>query len=421
MPPKMTPGNRTIEVSKKGTPTRYPGVHRISDTTFRVRGRVKNPKTGESIDLDKLVEADDPDQAYQQKLKLLADIDLPRAQARERPTLQSYANSWYASKLPSIKPSTRELYATILDNYVTPVELSGSKFGDYFVDAITLDDLVQWRDLQLSLDTKYGSPPSPASVNGRIRVLKQVIRDAVADLGLERDPTLRLESVREGKKRKNSLSADELHRFLEAAKQHTPQWYPFFYTLAFTGLRFGEITNLRWRDIDEKAGVIVVESAQWKGQEAETKTGEDRYPPLFPELLTILRDHRAAQLKARKKKAKREQVTQWDALTIGDDDLIFVAPRSNTHMHNTAPRKALLACIEKAGIDRRFTVHGSRHTFNNLLRRSTKDLTLVRSMMGHSEGDGKITDRYSDVGNEEKRAAVTGLVVLVGGAGKGPK
>jgi integrase len=225
--------------------------------------------------------------------------------------------------------------------------------------------------------------------------------------------------VREGKKRRNSLSADELHRFLEAAKQHTPQWYPFFYALAFTGLRFGELTNLRWRDLDEKAGVIVVEAAQWKGQEGETKTGEDRYPPLFPELLTILRDHKTAQLKARKKKAKREQVTQWDALTISDDDLIFVAPRSNKHMHNTAPRKALLACLEAAGIDRRFTVHGSRHTFNNLLRRSTKDLTLVRSMMGHSEGDGKITDRYSDVGNEEKRAAVTGLVLLVGGAGKG--
>ena len=44
-------------MSKAGTPTRYPGVTRISDTTFRVRGRVKNPKTGKSIDLDKIIDA----------------------------------------------------------------------------------------------------------------------------------------------------------------------------------------------------------------------------------------------------------------------------------------------------------------------------------------------------------------------------
>lgn len=410
------------DMSKKGTPTRYPGVHRISDTTFRVRGRVKNPKTGESIDLDKLVEAADPDQAYQLKIELLAKIDLPRAQAQERPTLQSYATSWLASKLPSLKRSTRELYATILDNYVLPVKLSSSsKFGDYFVDAITLEDLVEWRDLQISLETKYGKRPSPASVNGRIRVLKQILSNAVIDLRLERDPTLRLESVREGKKRKNSLSADELHRFLEAAKQHTPQWYPFFYTLAFTGLRFGEITNLRWRDIDEKANCIVCETAQWKGHEDETKTGDARNPPLFPELVEVLRAHKASQLEAKRKKAKREKVTQWDALTIGDDELIFVGQRSDKHMHNTAPRKPLATCLEAAGIDRRFTVHGSRHTFNNLLRRETRDLTLVRSMMGHAEGDGSITDRYSDVDSQEKSAAVKGLVLLVGGKGKGPK
>lgn len=409
------------DMSKKGTPTRYPGVIRISDTTFRVRGRVKNPKTGASTDLDKIIEADDPDQAYQRKIELLANIDHPRAQVQERPTLQSYATSWLASKLPSLKRSTRALYATILDNYVLPVKLSGSKFGDYYVDAITLEDLVEWRDVQLTLETKYGKRASPASVNGRIRVLKQILSNAVIDLRLERDPTLRLESVREGKKRKNSLSAEELHRFLEAAKQHTPQWYPFFYTLAFTGLRFGEITNLRWRDIDEKANCIVCETAQWKGHEDETKTGEDRYPPLFPELLTVLRDHRATQLEARKEKAQREKVTQWDALTIGDDELIFPGERSGKHMHNTSPRKPLAVCLEYAGIDRRFTVHGSRHTFNNLLRRSTNDLTLVRSMMGHAEGDGSITDRYSDVGAPEKRAAVTGLVLLVGGAGKGTK
>jgi integrase len=410
---------KATEMRKRSKPTRYPGVHNNGDGTYRLRGRTRHTKTGEQIDLDEIVPAKSPLEASQTRARRLAELasagapQLPQGRLR----LRTYATSWLASKLPKLKRSTRALYAGLLEQYILTgaVEPGGALLGDFFVDAIELTDLVGWRDVQMATPTKYNRPPSPASVNGRIRLLKELVRDAVLDLKLERDPTLRLETLREGRKRRNSLTSDELRRFLEAARELTPQWYAFFYALAFTGLRFGELTYLRWRDIDEARLCARVDGGQWKGHEDTTKTDDVRVVPLFPEFLGVLREHRQRQLEALQKRAKRQRVTNIDACTIGPDDLVFRAPRSRKHMHNTAPRKALAKCLAKAGIDRRFTVHGHRHTANNLLRLSTKDLVLVRSMMGHAEGDGSISDRYSHVDLDEQRAAVVGLTLIVGG------
>jgi integrase len=409
---------KATEMRKRSKTTRYPGVHSNGDGTYRLRGRTRHTKTGEQIDLDQIVSAKDPLEASQTRARLLAELASegakPAPQSRLR--LAEYAESWIASKLPSLKASTRELYVSVLDHYIIagPLEAGGTvKLGDCFVDAITLDDLVGWRDVQASTPTKYKRPPSPASVNGRIRLLKEIVRAAVHDLKLQRDPTLRLESLREGRKRRNSLTADELRRFLAAVLEYAPAWHAFFYALAFTGLRFGELTNLRWRDINEDGLCVRVDGGQWKGHEDTTKTDDERTVPLFPEFLTVLRAHRARQLEALQKRAKRQRVTNIDACTIGAGELVFRAPRSRGHMHNTAPRRALLKCLAKAGIERRFTVHGSRHTFNNLLRQHTKDGVLVRSLTGHASEE--MTEHYSDVALDEKRQAVVGLTLIVGG------
>jgi integrase len=413
----MAPGKVT-EMRKSAKPTRYRGVHNQGDGTYRVRGRTRHTKTGEEMNLDRIVVAPNTLEASQLRAKLLTELasQSTPTQALGRPRLVEYAESWIASKLPGLKPSTAELYATLLDRYILPgVTTPGGtvRLGDFYVDAITIDDLVGWRDVQASTPTKYKRLPSPASVNGRIRLLKEILGAAVEELKLERDPTLRLEMLREGKKRRNSLAAEELRRFLAAALQHTPDWYGFFYALAFTGLRFGELTGLRWRDVDEVAMAIRVDGGQWKGHEDTTKTDDVRTVPLFAEFLAVLKAHRERQLAALLKRAKRQRVPNIDACLIGPDDLVFRAPRSRKHMHNTAPRRALLKCLEKAGIERRFTVHGSRHTFNNLLRQSTKDGTLVRSMTGHATEE--MTEHYSDVQLDEKRQAVVGLTLIVGG------
>jgi integrase len=284
----------------------------------------------------------------------------------------------------------------VLGEYIVPA------LGDHFVDAITLDDLVQLRDAWLAtiIKTKDGRErlTSPVSVNGRIRILKQLLRAAVDELGLDRDPSLRLDAAREGRPGRKSLAADEAAAFLAAVREQRADWYPFFYCLLLAGFRFGELTALKWSDVDEGRGELTIRGAQWKGIDDTTKTDEERTVPLTPEVQAVLRQQREHLL-----------LTQNPSLRLG---LVFPAPKGG-YMHNTSPVRALRACLKAAGITRRFTIHGLRHTFNNLLRQATPDAIVIRSMTGHA--DEKMRARYSHVAQDEKRQALTGLTLLIGG------
>ena len=374
---------------KKVIATRYPGVYRVpGDDSYRLRGSVKDPKTGRMIALDKMVRASSDREANKLRNDALAECEVA-SEVQERERLRDYAISWLRLKLPTLKAATRAHYAEVLDNHVLPI------LGDYYLDAITTADLVSWRDAMRE------SGARPATINTRMRVLKALMRDATYEKNLPRDPTQRLPALREVRAEDdpNCLSAEDLSRLLAAAAQHAPRWHAFFYTMAFTGTRFGEVTALKWTDVDEVAGVIRVVRAQWKGRVDTTKTGVIRSVPLSPELLAVLQAHRAMLFKG-----------QHPGLAEG---WVFPADKGGL-MHNTAPRRALAKCLTLSGITSRFTIHGFRRTFNNLMRQVTAG-EVVRSMTGHSTV--AMTEHYSHVGGEEKRAAIQSLVRLVGATG----
>ena len=371
---------------KKSVPTRYPGVNRVlgENNSYRIRAKAKDPKTDRWIVLfDKIIKATSDKDASKQWTELHSELDREREKSRQR--LQSYATSWLRLKLPTLKAATRAHYAEVLDNHILPV------LGEYFLDAITTDDLATWRNAM------HDKGARPATINSRMRILKAVIRDAVHELDLPRDPTRRLPALREVRAEDdpNCLTAAELRRVLEVAAQHTPRWHAIFYAMAFTGTRFGEVTALKWTDIDEPTSTLRIARAQWKGRVDTTKTGVVRSVPLSAELLDVLKAHRLALFR-----------DQHPGLSEG---WMFPADKGGL-MHNTAPRRALAKCLRAAGITARFTIHGFRRTFNNLIRQVTAG-EVVRAMTGHSTV--AMTEHYSHVGGDEKRAAITSLVRLI--------
>jgi integrase len=72
---------------------------------------------------------------------------------------------------------------------------------------------------------------------------------------------------------------------------------------------------------------------------------------------------------------------------------------------------------------KRFTVHGLRYTFTDLVRRANVDAVVRRALTGHVTEE--MQRHYSTVGLDEKRAAVAGVLRLVaparqpGGGGSG--
>src|SRR5512147_1712990 len=68
-------------------------------------------------------------------------------------------------------------------------------------------------------------------------------------------------------------------------------------------------------------------------------------------------------------------------------------------------------CLAKAGITKRFTLHGLRYTFTDLVRLANVDVVVRRALTGHVTEE--MQRHYSNVGLDEKRAAVAGVIRLL--------
>ncbi len=343
------------------------------------------------------------DRAKAIREQLRQDAVAPAA-TRERLRLRDFAESWLRSKLAGLKASTARRYAEALDLHILPA------LGDHYVDAIEAQDLIAWRDAQAAsrtVTTASGErrtiKTAAETVNHRLRVLKTVLREAVEQLDMPRDPTARVKALPKrsagAEEERRSLNADELRRVLQQVRARYPQWYPLILTLALTGLRFGEATALKWSDLDFDKGLLRVRRAQWNGHIDAPKTRSSRRTvALASELADVLREHRRAMVAA-----------QVPGL---DEGWVFIST-AGTLLTSGVLMKPVRNALEAAGITRPFkAAHGFRHTFNNLARQ-VAEAEVVRAMTGHVTE--QMTEHYSWVELGEKSEAVARVAQLVVG------
>lgn len=378
-------------------PTNYPGVFRAGANTFLLRVKVTDPRTGKSRQRERVIEGLASASAAAARREELRQELLQSAHVESlRMRLRDYARSWLRGKRRSLKISTLERYATALDLHILPM------LGEYFVDAISPRDVLAWRDRQKG---------KASTINTRLRVLKTLLADAERDLDLSRSPAARISALTEKPAHTddepNLLSADQLRALLDAAKRVVPDYAIIFQTMALTGMRTGEVLALDWTDIDEDNGLIRVRRSHHRKRVGTTKTGKSRTVALPPELQDALREHR------------RKLIA--DQAAGVDSGWCFPSATGELRHHSTIRKPLQQACAE-AGIEIRFTPHGFRRTFNNLLRQVTTG-TVQRSLTGHSTE--RMSEHYSHVSMEEKKAAVDGVLRMVRtekcGPGCGPE
>jgi integrase len=68
-------------------------------------------------------------------------------------------------------------------------------------------------------------------------------------------------------------------------------------------------------------------------------------------------------------------------------------------------------CLTTAGIGKRFTIHGLRYAFTDLVRLANVDAVVRRALTGHVTEE--MQRHYSTIGLDEKRAAVACVLRLV--------
>ncbi len=398
---------------KRGKATRYPGVFRMDDDTLTIRAKVMDPRTGYQKEVTRKLETTSLPEAARVRAELIDGVLNP-VERTKKIRVGDFARSWIASKALRLDATTLRTYVDALENHILPA------LGDFYYDAITQMDVQRWIDdsirrgwtseRRVSRGKKRNAKDARRSyTRGAVavwfRTFRTMTRDAIVQLDLPRDPTMRISLPERSREpdEGNALSPEELQKFMAAMRTKYPAHYPLLALLAYTGLRFCHASALRWEDWDEKTSVLHIRRKQVNGK-VGLVTRKKRAPsqyPIAPELAAILDQHRevltAAAIEANK---DPKELLTW----------MFPSSTGTLRTPNTMDR-AWTKCLEIAGITKRFTLHGLRYTFTDLVRLANVDAVVRRALTGHVTE--QMQGHYSTVGMDEKRAAVAGVLKLV--------
>lgn len=173
-----------------------------------------------------------------------------------------------------------------------------------------------------------------------------------------------------------------------------------FRTMTFTaltlGLRFSELTGLKWKDIDWMESSIHIQRGVVRGVTDETKNiSSNDVLPLAPEQLEMLKQWRAS------------------ADYKGDDDWIFASPyflgkKPYAYSHML---RSLKAAAKKAGIPR-LSWHCLRHTFRTWADDAGASVKTQQKLMRHANYQTTM-NVYGGVLDESLREASSKIVAKV--------
>jgi integrase len=172
------------------------------------------------------------------------------------------------------------------------------------------------------------------------------------------------------------LGSEEVKQFLEVS-QDSKHFAAFFLALN-TGMRRGELLDLRWQDVDFKAcqltinqGLVRVTGKGLVFQEPKTKLS-NRVINLAPVVVHVLKEHKKEQAEYR--------LMAGGAYDEKGLDLVFanelgepICPRAFTRVFERL--------VKKAGLD--VTFHGLRHTFATLALEQGVDIKTIQETLGH--------------------------------------
>lgn len=281
-----------------------------------------------------------------------------------RPTFDVYAHQWLVGR--ELKPRTRAEYARLIDALI-PV------FGNTRLDAITPEAVRSWH-------AAWGSGRPTARAHA-YSLLRTILNTAVEEEALSTNPC-RIRGAGRAPVRHGMRPAtiDELTQIAQAM----PERYRLMVHLAaWCALRFGELTELRRKDVDERDCLIRVRRAvTWPGGQPEVGTPKSaagiRDVSIPPHLIPMIRDHLASH-------AQR-----------GPDGLVF--PNTDGHhMHHGSLYKVYKPARSAAGRpDLRW--HDLRHTGATLAAHAGATTRELMDRLGHSTS--AMAMRYQHVADD---------------------
>ena len=235
-------------------------------------------------------------------------------------------------------------------------------------------------------------------------VLHQVLDMAVGDNYIRSNPSdnalKELKQVRNiGTDKRRALTVDQQKlfiTFLKGSKVYG-HWYPIFAVMLGTGMRVGEVTGLRWSDVDFEAEEVDVthtlvyynhseNGCYFTVNTPKTEAGE-RNIPMLDFVKEAFEQERINQ---------KFQGIKCEVTIDGYTDFIFLNRNGNVQHQGTlnkALRRIIRDCNEEViakdeenpVLLPRFSCHNLRHTFTTRLCESGMNIKAIQEILGHKD------------------------------------
>ncbi len=342
--------------------------------------------------------------------KRLAEAGERSGKTLRRPTFERLAEAWTEDHLPTLRSEASRGDAERI------LEVLVEEFGPQLVPRLTSREVERFRQKQLRAGLQ------PATVNRQMSVFSSVISRAVEWGLLERHPIPRgaVKKLKEPKGRLDFFTREEWALFLSVLDDETtfdrhqakvrrlgpvkqgrgaPEarrygggrrpdsaatraylarlraTLPVFRMLLATASRLSEVLGLKWRDVDLRAGSIVIHQG---------KTGEEKTLTLSGPIREVL--------------ASVPRGTP--------DALVFQTPEGRAWQKMTIQR-AFATIRDLAKLRAELTVHTIRHTAASWLAMDGRPLLEIQKILGHKTP--AMVLRYAHLQPEHFREALDAL------------
>lgn len=330
--------------------------------------------------------------------KIEAEVENGTYLKETKMTFESFSHDWIKlysqnAKISSVRARSKEMKHFI------------SVWGPYPLKKIN-KQIYQKRIVELS--EKY----SRNYVSG-IHACGRMIFNHAVEMGLIKlNPTenihlpkhqAKVEEIENQEDEMKFLEKEELARFLRIAKSDGLEIdYLTFTTLAYTGLRIGELLALKWTDFDKEKGSIRVTKTLYNPNN-NIKKYELLPPKTSGSIRTIRIDEGLIKMLYRHEIKQKEIKLQKGSIYV-DNQFIFARNDGHPQLRKLIEIR-LKRLLKKADIEKNITPHSFRHTHTSLLIEAGVGVKEIQQRLGHTDINTTMNIYAHMTANMEEKAS----------------
>ena len=268
--------------------------------------------------------------------------------AGRRISLSVFSSELFSYVQTNYSATTLPIYRRAMDNLLSIV-------GDSSLSSLSARHFDQYKTERLKTI-------SPVTVNIELRALKAAMNIAVRWKLLEKSPFERLQLARLPEKTPAYFSMSNFQKLISVIRERWLRDIILFAVL--TGMRRGEIVNLRWADVDLPRHLVHIQS----NPTFKTKAGKRRTVPLSDAAYHLL------------------------MLRVNSSPCEYVFSLNDRKVMANWVTHKLKRYIRRLDFDDRLNFHSLRHSFGSWLAMDGVSIYQISALLGH--GDVKTTQSF---------------------------